>query len=372
MKVLHLISSGGMYGAEAVILNLSRALEQDSHRSILAVFANSTNPNLQLHEAAQQQGIESHPIACKGQLDRSAIRAIHHLATQIGADVIHAHGFKADIYAFLALRKRRIPLVSTCHTWYDTSFLVSFYGKLDRAVLRSYARVVAVSEEVRQRLLKAGVHDSNILKIRNGIDLHPFARPIPSPDTAIQPNRELVVGLVGRLAWEKGIDILLAAAAKVIPQFPTVRFVIAGEGPDHEALQQTIHSLNLSNQVTLAGRRNDMPAVYASFDIMVSSSRQEGLPIAILEGMATGLPLVATAVGEVPTVVINNTTGLLIPAENPDRLAAAILELLRDPAKRACLGTAARQLIATDYSAERMTTEYLHIYEQAIQQVRNK
>jgi glycosyltransferase involved in cell wall biosynthesis len=372
MKVLHIISSGGMYGAEAVILNLSRTLEQGPHRSILAVFANSANPNLQLHEAALQQGIESYTIPCKGQVDRSTIHALRELATRTGADVVHAHGFKADIYAHLALRKRGIPLVSTCHTWYDTNPVVTFYGKLDRLILRSYARVVAVSEEVRQRLLKAGVRDQCIRKIRNGIDLRPFARPLPSPDAAAHPVRELIVGLVGRLAWEKGIDILLAAAAKAIPQFREVRFMIVGEGPDHDALQRSIDELGLNNYVTLAGRRDDMPAVYASFDVMVSSSRQEGLPIAILEGMATGLPLIATAVGDVPTVVRDGTTGILVPSENVDRLATAILELLRDPMKRARLGAAARQLIADEYSAERMTTGYLRIYEEAIQAVKQE
>jgi glycosyltransferase involved in cell wall biosynthesis len=372
MKVLHIISSGGMYGAEAVILNLSRALEQGPHRSLLAAFANSANPNLQLHKAAQQQGIESHVIACQGQVDRSTIHTLRELVTRTGADVVHAHGFKADIYACLALRGRGIPLVSTCHTWYDTNPLVTFYGKLDRLVLRSYARVVAVSEEVRQRLLKAGVRDQRIRKIRNGIDLHPFTRPISSPDAAVQPNPELIVGLVGRLAWEKGVDVLLAAAAQVIPQIPAAQFVIVGEGPDQDALQRSIDELGLGNKVTLAGRRDDMPAVYASFDVMVSSSRQEGLPMAILEGMASGLPLIATAVGDVPTVVRDGATGLLVPSEDVEQLAAAILELLRDPAKRAQLGAAARQLIRDEYSAERMTAEYLRVYEEALQQERAK
>jgi glycosyltransferase involved in cell wall biosynthesis len=109
-----------------------------------------------------------------------------------------------------------------------------------------------------------------------------------------------------------------------------------------------------------------MPALYASLDIMVSASRIEGLPIAILEGMASRLPLVATAVGEVPTVIQDGHTGVLAPAEDPESLAAAIIELLRDPAKRERLGFAARQLVEDEFSAERMTAEYLRVYENAI------
>lgn len=116
----------------------------------------------------------------------------------------------------------------------------------------------------------------------------------------------------------------------------------------------------------MLGRRNDMAAVYASLDVMVSSSRQEGLPMAILEGMASRLPLVATAVGAVPTVVLDGQTGMLVPPENVELLAAKIVELLRNPSLRGQLGTAARRLIEDEFSAERMTADYLRVYEEAI------
>src|ERR1700722_1631827 len=145
MKILHIISSGGMYGAEAVILNISPTLNRGPHRGMLGVFSNSSNPNHQLHERAVKEGIESHLIPCKGQIDRVTATSIRELAARTGADIVHAHGYKADIYVYLALRRLGIPLVSTCHTWYDNSLLVSLYGKADRFVLRKYARIVAVS-----------------------------------------------------------------------------------------------------------------------------------------------------------------------------------------------------------------------------------
>jgi glycosyltransferase involved in cell wall biosynthesis len=366
MKILHVISSGGMYGAEAVILNLARMMREGTHSSVLGVFANSANPNLQLHEAATAEGIESHVIACNGQIDLTTVGAIRKLVRQTGADVVHAHGYKADIYTWLALRGRGVPLVSTCHTWYDTDRMVSLYGKVDRLVLRGYTRVVAVSDEVKQRLLGAGVREERISIVRNGIDLRPFARAIPSPADAVQPERDLVLGLVGRLAWEKGVDVFLAAAAQVAGEFSAARFVVAGDGPDREALAAQIAALGLRERAMLAGRRDDMAAVYASFDVMVSSSRQEGLPMAILEGMASGLPLVATAVGDVPTVVRDGVTGLLVPPDDAERLAAAMLELLRDAALRARLGAAARRLIAEEYSAQRMVADYLQVYQEAV------
>ncbi len=154
MKILHIISSGGMYGAEAVILNLSRTLNERAHSSVLGVFSNSANPNLQLHEAATKEHIESHLIPCTGQIDRTVIASIRDLAARTNADIVHAHGYKADIYSYIALRRSAIPLISTCHTWYDNDLFVSLYGMADRMVLRNFAAIVAVSDEVKLRLLK--------------------------------------------------------------------------------------------------------------------------------------------------------------------------------------------------------------------------
>ena len=365
MKVLHIISSSGMYGAEAVILNLSRILREQGHESVLTVFSNSKNPNLQLHECAVAEGMDSYVVPCAGQVDRGALASIRELALNLRADVVHSHNFKSDVYTYLALRRSDVPLVATCHTWYDTDALVTFYGRIDRLVLRSFSRVVAVSDEVRQRLLKSGVRHEKIRYVRNGIDLRPFENATASLIN-LKADKVPLVGLIGRLAWEKGVDVFVQAAAHALKEFPGVQFVIVGEGPDRAALERSIHELAIGDRVSMLGRRDDMPAVYASLDVMVSASRQEGLPMAILEGMASGLPLVATPVGEVPTVVQDGRTGLLVPTDNPARLADAILQLVRDPARRAAMGTAARQLIRKEFSAERMTADYLRVYEEAI------
>jgi glycosyltransferase involved in cell wall biosynthesis len=259
-----------------------------------------------------------------------------------------------------------MPYVSTCHTWYDNDLLAFVYGVVDRFVLRKYARVVAVSDEVKQRLLKAGVREEKIHLVRNGIDLRPFDNAVPSLREDLTSGASLLVGLVGRLAWEKGIDIFLGAAARVLVEFPKAKFVVVGEGPDRDRLERLIDDLKIRESISMLGRRDDMPSVYASLDVMVSSSRQEGLPMAILEGMASGLPLVATDVGDVATMVLDGRTGVLVPAGDKNLLAGAIVELLRDSAKRTHFGKAARQLIEDEFSAGRMTADYLRVYAEAI------
>ena len=156
MKVLHVISSGGMYGAEAVILQLARTMARVGDESVLGIFDNLAQPNDEFQRAAARAGVQAAAIVCQGQLDFGVPRRIRELARGLGADVVHAHGYKADLYCWAGLRGCGVPLVSTCHTWYDNGLALRVYGALDRAVLRGFARVVAVSGEVRERLLGAG------------------------------------------------------------------------------------------------------------------------------------------------------------------------------------------------------------------------
>lgn len=365
MRILHLISSGGMYGAEAVILNLSRTLNEQGHASLLGIFSNSSNPNLQLHDRALAEGIESHLIPCNGQLDRTVPASIRALASSTKADLIHAHGYKADVYAYLALRKTSTPFVSTCHTWYDDNTLLWLYGALDRRVLRHYAAVVSVSDDVTQRLLASGVAPNRVHLVRNGIDLRPFTNATPSLRHLAEPDG-LLVGWIGRLTHDKGPDVFLRAIAQVRPHFPTARYLLVGEGPYRPEVERLLADLALGDVVHLLGQRQDMPNVYASCDLMVSSSRQEGLPMAILEGMASSRPWIATQVGAVPLAIHDGANGLLIPADDVQVLADNMTRLMKDSNERSVLGGAARTVTESEFSAERMATDYLRVYNSAL------
>ncbi len=366
MKILHMISSGGMYGAEAVILNLSRTLNEAGHTSALAVFANEKNLNLQLYEAAKAEGIESHLIPCSAQIDRASAAKLRELAIQSNADVVHAHGFKADIYAYIGLRNLPMPLVSTCHNWTDTDLVVSIYGGIDRFILRRYAAVIAVSQAVKNRLVRAGVRSEKIHIIENGIDLRPFETATPSLREIAGEPGDPIVGFVGRLSKEKGADIFLQAAARVVTRIPNAKFVLVGDGPERKQLESLIDQLGLGKNVILAGRRTDMPSVYASFDLMVLSSRDEGLPMATLEGMASGVPWVATAVGDVPKIIQHQISGVLVSPGDVESLANRTITLLEDATERERIGENGRRRVQEEFSAERMTSSYLEVYRQVI------
>lgn len=364
MRVLHLISSGGMYGAEAVILNLCSALNSGgTHSSLLAVFANSAQPNLQLRDAALKAGIEAHTIECRGQLDSSVPRRLLHLVQETGADLVHTHGYKADIYGWWALRSSGIPLVATCHNWLDNDLHLRIYGWLDRTLLRRFNRIVAVSDAVQTRLIESGVERTRIHQIRNGISLEPFdaiaSRPLSSGD------RPCTVGLVGRLSPEKGVDVFIRAAALVLRDLPSTRFIVAGDGAERDRLQALIQDSGVSEQVRLLGQQQDVVRIYGSIDVLVLSSRTEGLPMALLEGMASGLPVVATKVGEVPAVLDNSGAGFLAEVDDVQALASSIATLVSDPVRRYTMGASARHRVAAEYSADRMAAEYVAVYNEA-------
>lgn len=364
MKILHVISSGGMYGAEAVILNLSRTLRDRGHESALAVFANSAQPNDQLERRARAEGLETHAIPCRGQLDLAVPSRLRELVRTARVDVVHAHGYKADIYAAWALHGSKTPFVSTCHNWLDNNLLLRIYGKLDRLALRKFQRVIAVSEGVQQRLLSSGVRADKVMLISNGIDLRPLTVVERSPSQ----TRPYTVGIVARLSAEKGVDLFLQAAAAIHESLPETQFVVAGDGPDRAALQKLIEELHLNDHARLVGRQENMPAFYASMDVLVLSSRTEGLPMALLEGMGSGLPVVATSVGEIPLVIENGQTGLLVPPEDPRSLAKAVIALLGDSELRYSMGERARARVDREFSAERMTEAYLRVYETVLRE----
>ena len=367
MKILHLISSGGMYGAEAVILDLSRGLRQSGHASLLGVFGNSPDEETEFKRRARETELETHTVLCRKQLETSVPGQIRALVRSTGADVVHAHGYKADVYAFLALRGSKIPLVSTCHTWYDNDLALRVYGFLDRLVLRRFAAVIAVSREVKASLLGAGVAAERVHIIRNGISAAGYDGPPRTFATSVEAP---AIGLVGRLAPEKGVDIYLRAAALVHEHLPRARFRVAGDGPDRGMLEALLEELRLKDYVQLLGRQENMAAFFASLDLLVSASRQEGLPIALLEGMASGLPVVATRVGEVTEVVQPDVTGLLVEPEDPGALASAILSILSDPDRLAAMGTSARKRVLEQFSADRMTADYTAIYQSVMDSTR--
>ena len=224
-------------------------------------------------------------------------------------------------------------------------------------------KLVAVSQKTREVSLNEGIREERIAVITNGIVPLPIesrSRIEVRKEAGMEAN-DLVLVSVGRLVYQKAHEVLIACMPDVLKEFPNVKVLIFGEGPLRTDLQAQIEKLDLSNSVKLPGKTDQIAQHLASADIFVMPSRWEGLPIALLEAMSAGLPSVATKVEGVDEVLLEGEHGLFVPVENPQALAQAILQLLRDPQARSRMGAAARLHISTKYTVDRMCEQYLEL-----------
>lgn len=223
--------------------------------------------------------------------------------------------------------------------------------------------LVAVSDKTREQAALAGTKRGRIVVIPNGIP--PVVRVAVDRSAVrrglgIESSGVLLIS-VGRLVYQKGHEFLVRALPAVLSQFPRTRVCICGEGRLRRQLETEIAELHLGDKIRLLGNRNDVEQLLECADIFVLPSRWEGLPVALLEGMGTGLCVVATRVEGVEEVVQNGVQGLLVPPEDANALAAALMQLIRNPQSRRRMGQAARKRIAESYTVDIMCQKYLTV-----------
>jgi glycosyltransferase involved in cell wall biosynthesis len=198
------------------------------------------------------------------------------------------------------------------------------------------------------------------------VDLERFRAAEPALRRELASGADRLVGFVGRLVPGKGGAVLLSAARTVLAGCPDTRFVFVGEGPSRGEWEALAARLRIARKVVFTGARNDMPSVYASLDLLVLPSFDEAMPMCLLEGMAAGVPVIATRVGAVPDLVLPDVTGLLLEPGDASGLAAAILRLLLDPNQARSLGESGRARATWQFSAEATAKSYIELYEQAL------
>lgn len=364
VKVLQLISSGGYYGAENMLLNLCASQESAGCRNSLLLFYNVHVPNVEFYERARRRGISVRMVHCKGRADMNAVRQIQDYIQEDAIDLVHTHGYKADLYGYVAAKRAGKPLVATCHNWVGGTAALGIYNRLDRLVLKRFNAIAAVADAVRERLLASGIAPARIKTIANGIDVEAFERSQSVPAPEISGGK--IIGVVARLDLQKGFEFLFSAVRELSRSFPGIKVVISGEGPDRQAIEQMIERDGLRNSVVLAGQQSDMPGVYAAMDVFVLPSLNEGLPMTVLEAMAASRPVIATRVGAVPRVVRDGETGLLVNPGDAAALRDAIARLLTDPDLCQRMSTQAHDWVQRNFTSEVMARQYRTMYDQVL------
>ncbi len=331
------------------------------HEAVVGVFKNEQAVHLELADECEKNGIETAIFPCRGKIDIRAVLSLRAFLKERDIGCVHCHGYKADIYGRLATSGLDTLRIATCHNWLDAQSKMKVYGFLDRWFLKGYDKVVAVSEEVKEKVLDGGVNPERVCLVRNGIRLDRFGeaeRRQASRERLGIGEEAVVIGTVGRLSEEKGHRTLLRAARTILESHPEVVFLLIGDGPLKEVLEREFDS----PAIVFAGVRSDVADLYTSMDIFVLPSLTEGLPMVLLEAMASGLPVVATAVGEVPAVM-NGDCGILVEPDDEGSLRRALAALVEAPEERRALGEAGLRRVKEGFGSGRMIDSYLRIYE---------
>jgi glycosyltransferase involved in cell wall biosynthesis len=296
-------------------------------------------------------------------MDLSAAWRLSRIIKQLKPDIVHAHDPHGVAMAALGLSMStglaKPPLVAARR--------VDFHLKgnsLSRWKYRQVDCFICASDAIREMLVADGVPSVRVVTVHEGIDL---GRVDAAPAAKLHeelwlPHHAPIVGNVAALVPHKGQRHLIEAARLVLPRVPDARFVIAGEGELRPALERQIKEHHLEKHVLLAGFRPDVLSVHKAFDIFAMSSITEGLGTSLLDAMAASKPIVATATGGIPEVVVDGETGVLVPPRDHERMADAIVKLLNDESLRKRMGDAGRARAESRFSAERMVQKTLRVY----------
>ena len=372
LGVCHIASGDRWAGAEVQLSALLKGLGALPDLDLCAIFLNEGRPAAE----AREMGID----VCVFDESRKGFMEILAGARRFLAgkniQVLHSHRYKENLLAALIARKLRIPVhVSSKHGAPEPfagwrGLKQGAIHALDREVARRATdRVISVSDELRAQLIR-DIPAEKVVTIHNGIDESRVASRF-SPAEAKQrlglaPNAP-VVGLAGRLDPIKRLDIFLAAAKQIVAEMPDARFVIAGDGTDAIRLRELAASLGMADKVHFLGHRDDIFDVIRALDIFVFCSDHEGLPMALLETLYLGVPVVARPVGGIAEVIQDNVTGVCVRSADPTDLAFACTSLLQDDARRARIAHAGAAHVAAHFTARHTSEQTASLYRSLIE-----
>jgi|SRR5665213_992180 len=356
--ILHLIDSGGIYGIERMLLALLPELQVLGYTVALGCFGMPDMQSGAVGQAATELGIETLFFNFRSGASLTGVARVMQAIARSRQTILHFHGYKATIIGGIAAQLFRRIGVATYHGEASQAVGLRRQIAVESPIIRQLTAVVAVSEPIADELRHRGVAPERIYSIPNGI---------PDPHMVRDTNPDLfTLAIVGRLIYEKNIHVLLQSVASLRSTWPRLRLVVAGEGPYRLELERRVRELNLTEIVTFLGFVPDVPQLLTQVNAFVMASQTEGMPIALLEAMAVGVPIVATAVGSIPTVTRDAADALLVPPNDPDALTAAIDSLLRDPNAAEARATNARERFLEFFTSKAMGSAYASVYSRII------
>jgi glycosyltransferase involved in cell wall biosynthesis len=317
-------------------------------------------------EELADAGVAHLSLRRKSKLDVHRIGGLAMLLKWGSFDVVHAHMFGSNVWSTVLGRLCGVPVVIAHeHNWSYAGGLAR--RTVDRHVIGRYAtRFVAVSESSRRQMIELErIPPEKVVVLPTAYIPHRVAVPTDMRVELGLPPDSRLIAVAATLRAEKALEVLIAAHALLVPRFPAAHLVIAGDGPCRQGLERQVAQLDLTGSVHFLGARRDVTSILQTVDVGALSSDWEGMPLFVLECMATGTPVVATDVGGLPEIVQHGRTGLLVPPRDPAALAKAIGALLAEPERGRRLASAAAAGMH-GLTIDAVTARFADLYEQLV------
>ncbi len=372
MKILHIIDSGGFYGAERMLLDLMLAQQALGLSPVLvSIGSHGENPKT-IELRAQTAGLKVCSVRMKPGLNLLGALKLFRLADQENASLIHSHGYKGNILlGLLPFNFRRYPLISTLHGWTWTGKIskMMIYEWLDSIAVRFLDKIVFVNSTMKMHPRLQKVPHQKTCHIENGIDIATVNISTQAQlDPAVQEfiEQRFTVIAVGRFSTEKNFSILFRSLARLRDQGLDIQLLLLGDGHLRSHYLEQITALGIEDRVMMPGYVDNVAAYIKSCQVLVMPSLTEGLPMTLLEAMVVKTPIIASRVGGIPVALQNGKGGVLVSAGDMDALTAATEAVYTDYTAALVRSRNAAQYLCQRYSSQRMAEDYLNVYQGVI------
>jgi len=368
IKILYLITGLNVGGAEVMLWGLVKNLDKEKFEPVVV----SIIPIGEIGKKIQKEGIKILSLNAKFKYNLFIFLKLISILKKEKPQILHLHLFHADFLGRITGKISRVPIIiSTIHN-------VNFGGKLREKLLEYTDKFcdlgIVVSQMVAEVMIEKGVISGRKLKVvYNGIELKNFdldkdiSREKIRKKLGIRKNQNALIS-VGRLFKAKGYPYLVDAINILKKKYPDIRLLILGEGPERKKIEEQVKELRLEKNILLLGQKENVLEYLASTDVFVMPSLWEGFPMALLEVMAFGLPVVAARVGGVPEVIEDNENGFLVEPKSPDALAEKIDYVLSlSTKKKTEICKRAKKTIEEKFSLKKMVKEYENLYQKLLE-----
>jgi len=360
LVILHALAPGPIGGLERVVQTLAAGQQQAGHAVGVVAVLDADDESHPFIDAIASTGVELLPIRLPPRAYRQERRRLAQLIRTRRPDVLHTHGYRADVQAGAVARRLGVPTVTTVHGITGGRWKNRFYEALQHRAFRRFDAVVAVARPLAERLVALGVPSGRVRVVPNGA---PPWGPLPSRADARAvlglPADVAVVGWVGRLSAEKGPDLFLEAMALLGDR--DAHAAVIGTGRERGRIEAQATRLGLTGRIHWCGAVPDAGHLFPAFDCFVLSSRTEGTPMVLFEAMAAATPIVTTRVGGVPDVV-SEADAVLVPPGDASALAGAVATVLDDPQAARVRAERARARLDAEHGVARWVAGYDSVY----------